>query len=444
VSVRARLTLWYAATILAILVGSGLLLRATIRQTLIEEFDRGLSDTILTIRNVFGIDTETYGETEAAIAHMVEELAFTDRWVEFHRAGRIRYQTHAPGVDSPPALIPPTRTTSDVLDPHLAPDWTVHVVATASPLARTLRYLDRWLLLGVPLSVIAAALGGWWLTGRTLRPVRRMAVAAERITASEPGLRLPIDDPNDEIGRLGTRFNALLDRLEGLLAQQRRFTADAAHELRTPLARLRGAVELRVASPPDPEADREALARVLAELDRASAVVDELLQLARADAGERPHTLVEGFLDDVVLDTASAWHDLAADRAIELRIEVGDETPARFDPELIARLLGILIGNALRYTPAGGRVTLRARPEADGAVLEVEDTGIGIAPEERSRVFERFYRGRHARRLAPQGSGLGLAIAHWITEAHGGTIELDSPSEGGTLARVRLPARPRG
>jgi signal transduction histidine kinase len=311
-----------------------------------------------------------------------------------------------------------------------------------APLERSLRRIDRSLLLIIPLTVILASLTGWWLTGRTLRPVGEMAAAAEAITPATPGARVPVANPRDELGRLALRINDLLGRLESALAQQRRFLADAAHELRTPMARLLSQAEVGL-SPRATLDDRErALHLIHDDLERTSSVIGELLQLARVDAGEPAPPLEPGYLDDVVASGIQRWYAVAERRGISLRIAELEEAPARLHPVLIGRLLGILVDNAIRYTPDGGRVEVSVRDEAGRPVLEVRDGGIGIPEGERDRLFERFYRGRAARRLAPEGSGLGLPIARWIAEEHAGSIEIgDGDGMGsGTQMCVILPA----
>ncbi len=275
--------------------------------------------------------------------------------------------------------------------------------------------------------------------GRALRPVALMAQAAERIGANSPRERLPISDPNDELGRLGRRFNELLDRLDGAMSQQRRFLTDAAHELRTPLARMLGEAESRLASPPTGQ-DRESLDRIHDDLRQASALVDELMQLARADAGSVDAVLSDGYLDDVVSDAVSPWNAEAKRRKVALDVAVLDEAPASLDGRLVSRLVGVLIHNALRYTPPGGRVEVRVEQLDGHAVLEVEDSGIGIPVDEREQIFERFFRGGLARQRAPEGSGLGLAIASWIARQHGASITASEGALGGALFRVVFPS----
>ncbi len=207
------------------------------------------------------------------------------------------------------------------LDEALARGWRVRVYASGALVERSLARIDRWMLVGIPTAVLLAAALGWWLAGRVLRPVGAMAAAAERMSGRRgraelptgDAARLPIGDPGDELGRLGTLFNTLLDEVDAVLGQQRRFLADAAHELRTPVARMLGSVDLALLDPEDATAQRDALARLRADLDRTARLVDELLQLARADAATVAHPR-PGYVDDVVADAVRTWRPLAARR----------------------------------------------------------------------------------------------------------------------------------
>ncbi|HEU4698457.1 MAG TPA: HAMP domain-containing sensor histidine kinase [Gemmatimonadales bacterium] len=446
--IRRRLTGWYAGTLLAILLAGGLVIERLVHATLERDVERSLASSAHFVDELFRWERREYPSTEVTIAHIADEIVFPDRVVEFIRPdGTLLRGAARPAFEGPARLAPPVRILERPFATGLAPGWRMRIHLSAAGTARALARLDLWFAVAIPAAVLVAGLGGWWLTGRTLRPVGLMAAAAERIDAADPAQRLPVVDPKDELGRLGARFNALLDRLAGALVQQRRFLADAAHELRTPLARLRSHLELALHTPADAPGHGEALALAQADLGHTTAVLDELLQLARADAGERPHALAPGWLDDVVAASAGAWRGAAAQGGVALELERLEEAPARFEPELVRRLLDVLVENAIRYTPAGGRVAVRVFPDDERrAVLEVEDTGIGIPAAERPHLFERFHRGRAARALVPEGSGLGLAIAEWIVREHGGALALlpgtrPGPMPG-TLARVVLPALP--
>ncbi|MDH5316398.1 MAG: ATP-binding protein [Gemmatimonadota bacterium] len=436
-SIRARLTLLYAGSVLLVLAVASFGLRVVLRDGLEREFRRAQLATVALVQNQFAVELEEYPTVDSAASHLVGEVLFPDRRVTLL------------DPNGQPAL--PNRHLAEVrlgdqvrileapLSPTLAPGWTVRVTFSVTGLDRSTRRLDRGLALGILASAFLAGLTGWWLTGRTLEPVGAMAHAAESISATHPSERLPVSDPSDELGRLGVAFNDLLDRLERALGQQRQFLADAAHELRTPIARVRSQLELAErpgAAPVTPET----VAGLHADLERMGMMLDELLQLARADAGERSSQPLRIFLDDVAHQATAGWRSAAERRGVVLEFEVPDhEVPVIADPVLLRRLVDTLMDNAIRYSPSGGRIEVRARLEDGSAVLDVADRGIGIPDDERRRLFERFFRGREARQMAPEGSGLGLPIARWIAERHGGSVELLAREGGGTVARVTLP-----
>lgn len=349
-------------------------------------------------------------------------------------------------------------------------ELTVGVSASLAAQQRTLAEARTALAVGAPLMLAAAVAGGYALARRSLRPVAAMTRRAAQISAGTLDARLPIADPRDELGRLAAVFNELLGRLEAAFAQQRRFVAEASHELRTPVAIIAGEAELALGrGARDAGELRAALAAVGQEAGRLQQIVGDLFLLARADAGERPRATEELYLADLVGEVAQAVRTLAARKAIRVVERVEGELPFRGDEGLLRRMLLNLLDNAIKYTPAGGAVTVTAarrrdatRPEAaaadaargdaargDAYVIEVADTGPGIPPGERARVFERFFRGSargrdaeergEARDASGAGAGLGLAIARWIAEAHGGRLTLARSGPEGSAFAVELP-----
>lgn len=437
-SIRLRLTAWYAGSILLLLLSGTWAARTYVRNSLEGEFVRSQEAAAVLVSGFFRAEVLEYRAVDGTIGHIVGELAIPDRHIHFVRPdGRDYTPPPEIRVMPLPELLPPVREIVRALDPELAPGWQVRLSSSAAPLVRQLAAVDQAALLAIPLAFLFAIIAGWVLTGRTLRPVAAMADAADRITADSHG-RLPVAVPDDELGRLGLRFNALLDRLDHAIATQRRFLADAAHELRTPIARARGAGDLALSLPQGAD-DRDALRRTQRELEVMSRLVDELLELARSDAGRGGESLQLGFLDDVVADVVGRFDGVARQNAITLDVDVPEEAPMRMDAAALARLVGILVDNAIRYTPRDGRVHVAVRAEPSGAVLVVEDSGIGIPPEERQRLFERFFRGAEARQLAPDGSGLGLPIARAIADRHGAVIDIASAEPRGTRITVRFP-----
>ncbi len=438
--IRLRFTALYAATLLLVLLGAAGTLRYALHATLQREFDKSVLASAGLVQQFFRAEVEEYVTVEATLAHIAGELVFEDRAIRLRKPdGTLFKIVGAPVRRARRPLSGPVRTVRFALDPEIAPRWDIEVDASEANVLALQTRIDRWFWVGIPLLVLCAAVAGWWLTGRTLRPVVRMADAAARI-APASGTRLPIDDPTDELGRLGVRFNALLDRLDGALAQQRDFLADAAHELRTPIARLRARVEVAMLAPSAPD-DTSVLRAIDQELRDVSQHVDELLQLARADAAGDDATMrAESlFLDDIVADELPRWQPEAQRRGMTLDYSVLEESPVLGDASLLPRLVSILVDNAIRYGKDGGTVRVRVRPDSGAVLLDVEDDGIGIPPQERTRVFDRFYRGDAARIKRPDGSGLGLAIAAWIVRQHHGAIAVSAGVGGGTLMQVRLP-----
>ncbi len=450
--IRLRFTALYAATLLVVLLSAATVARFAIQRTLEREFEASLKSSAGLVRQFFRTEVVEYRTVEATIAHITGELVFEDRAIRLLRPDGTEFRSGRSSrrpVTAPAGVV---RSVRFPLDPALAPGWLVEIDASLENMRALQDRIDRWFGIGIPLFVLAAAVAGWWLTGRTLRPVGAMADAAARI-APASGARLPVDNPDDELGRLGVRFNGLLDRLDGALAQQRQFLADAAHELRTPLARMRARVEVRqlewhraraggVPLSPDEEAQREqTLIALDADLRSISTQVEQLLQLARADAAgdESLAPLMPLFLDDLVADEAPRWSPQAQQLGLALEFEALEETPIDGDPLLLARLLGLLIDNALRYGRPGGRVRVAVRPDGTEARLDVDDDGIGVPESERARIFDRFYRGAEARVKRADGSGLGLAIGRWIARRHNGRLEVGESPLGGARFTVRLP-----
>ena len=438
--IRLRFTALYAATLLLVLLGAAGTLRYALRVTLQREFDTSVLASAGLVQQFFRVEVEEYITVEATLAHIAGELVFEDRAIRIRKPDGALFKIVGAPVRRARRTLPgPVRTVRFALDPDIAPQWDIEVDASEANMLALQGKIDRWFGVGIPLLVLCAAFAGWWLTGRTLRPVGRMAEAASRI-APASGTRLPIDDPTDELGRLGLRFNALLDRLDGALAQQREFLADAAHELRTPIARLRARVEVAMLESAAPN-ETGVLRAIDQELRAVSQHVDELLQLARADAaGEDAPIRAESlFLDDIIADELPRWQPEAQRCGMTLDYSVLEESPVLGDASLLPRLVSILVDNAIRYGHERGRVCVRVRPSDGAALLDVEDDGIGIPEHERARIFDRFYRGHAARVKRPDGSGLGLAIAAWIVQQHHGAIAVSAGVSGGTLVQVRLP-----
>jgi two-component system, OmpR family, sensor kinase len=305
-----------------------------------------------------------------------------------------------------------------------------------------LRHLLTRLAVGAVLVLVVAVAAGWWLSWLVLRPIDRITHAVAQI-AGAPDLkqRLPPSKVMDEVGRLVSVFNALLDQLARLIEAQQRLGADVSHELRTPLTTIRGNVNLlRRGAADDPQERTVTLDAIDVEVNRMSRLVADLLLLAQADAGiQLERQPVE--MDTLLLQVYRQAQTLAAvtfpgSERVTIRLGHEDQAIVQGDPDRLRQLLLNLIDNALKYTPRGGTITLSLFRETGWVRIVVMDTGVGIPPHVLPHIFERFYRAPQQRR---KGVGLGLAIARWIAEAHRGRLEVESELGRGTTFTLWLP-----
>ena len=300
-----------------------------------------------------------------------------------------------------------------------------------------------WVMTAVlPLGLLLAAGGGWALARRALAPVERMAEAARRISAERLAERLEESGTGDELDRLSRVLNAMLERLDLSFRQVRQFSADASHELQTPLTILQGELEVALRTPRSPQAYRESITSALQEIERLATLVEGLLLLARADAGMLRLDLKPIDAAQLLAEVYERMRVVAQTRSVVLDLEALAPHLVLGDGERLRRVLLNLVDNAVKYTPAGGRVSLSLRRLDGLACLAVRDTGIGLSEAEQEHVFQRFYRADAARDHGAQGSGLGLCIARSIVEAHGGTLEVTSRVGEGSTFRVCLPEVP--
>jgi heavy metal sensor kinase len=292
----------------------------------------------------------------------------------------------------------------------------------------------------LPFALFLAGGGGWLLARRALQPVDRMAEAARRISTENLAERLADSGVGDELSRLAQTLNEMLGRLENSFRQVRQFSADASHELQTPLTILKGEIEVALRSPRSLEEYQRILKSALEEIDRLAGLAEGLLHLSRADAGVLRMDRRTVDLARLVEEVYEQGKVLAGARAITLSLGRIEPVSVQGDDERLKRVLLNLVDNGVKYTPAGGHVTLSLERTGEEAYLKVEDTGIGLSTEEQDRVFERFYRSAEARSSGEGGAGLGLCIARSIVEAHGGRIEVKSSPGLGCTFTVILPA----
>jgi heavy metal sensor kinase len=315
----------------------------------------------------------------------------------------------------------------------------VQVARSEYTIWQDLQQLLSILLLGLPIAVGAAGIGGYILARRALAPVERMAERARSINAERLNDRLPVDNPADELGQLATVFNATLTRLESSFDQMRRFTADASHELRTPLTAMRSVGEVGLRGRRDEAAYREIIGSMLEEVDRLSNLVDRLLTLSRADTGQAKLAIDIVDLPELAEEIAEQLDVLAEEKKQSIRVHC-DPVPRWVGDRMVLRqALLNLVDNAIKYSPVDGRIEIHVSNSSAGTIIDVSDTGPGIPAELQSRIFDRFYRVDKARSRENGGTGLGLSIAKWAVEVNGGQLTLEATDQGGSRFRIVLP-----
>lgn len=330
------------------------------------------------------------------------------------------------------------------LPPNTEPAF-VQLAFRLTDIDRGLSALDNALLTLLPLSLLVSGLGGAWLTGRALRPVREITLATDRIAAESLSGRLPVSG-NDEFSELSRRFNQMLERLEGAFERQRRFVADASHELRTPLAIVTANTSLALddETTTTPEGSRRAFLAIHGAAGRMSRIVGDLLLLAQSDSGNLPRESktvpIASVLQTATEEAQAAYRERTGQTGAKIILPESTSAAVKnADRHFLVRVFVNLIDNALRYTPQDGCIALTVEEENRTLAILVADTGSGIAPEHLPRLFDRFYRADSGRDRGKGGTGLGLAIVQTLTQAHGGTVTLDSEPGRGTVVSVRLP-----
>jgi heavy metal sensor kinase len=317
--------------------------------------------------------------------------------------------------------------------------YIVQVGTSMESVEQTLNRLLLVLLVMMPIALAVSLAGGWFLAGRALRPVDTITLAAQRIAAGDLTQRLNVPASADEIGRLAGTFNNMIARLETSFRQIRQFTSDASHELRTPLTVMKGETELALRRPREAGDYTVVLESNLEEIDRMTRIVDELLFLSRADMGEVKMQCLPVSLESLLEDIYRQALLLGQER--EVQVVLGVMTPAvvQGDELRLRELFLNLVDNAVKYSRPGGTVEMNMRTASGYASVSIADHGIGIASEDLTRIFDRFYRTDDARAHTKKGTGLGLAICAWIVESHHGRIEVESEVGKGSTFTVVLP-----
>jgi heavy metal sensor kinase len=454
-SVRTRLTLWYAGVLAFSLIAFALVIYYAAGNIFHERQEESLRSTAQTVASAYVEEfAEAHSLTKAGEI-VLQEITFPNRYVQLtdNSGNPIAASANLSGssITIPTQVLAEARARGfsnatvnglRVTVVPLSSDQTFGFAAVAEPLSVVedgLSELRRDLFAGVSLVLLLASAGGYFLARKSLAPIASMNSQTQRVSAENLSARLDVTNSRDELGRLATTINDLLARLENSFKEQQRFIADASHELRTPLAVLRGETEVALGKTRTIDEYQQSLSLIQDEAERLSRIVEDLFILARQPINTRAALNKERVsLNDAVRDCARAAQVLAVRKGVRLKLEHDSPSIAlNGDEELIRRLILNLLDNAVKYTPAGGEISLALGRQNGSAEIVVRDTGIGIPEAAQPRVFDRFYRVDKARARAMGGAGLGLSIAQWIVEVHGGEITLAStPGEGSSFTVV--------
>jgi heavy metal sensor kinase len=453
-SVRARLTLWYTAILALVLVIFSAVSYVLLARTIRAENDDSLEETAHEFAAAFDPADHSHGhdvlrdfrysDREILVLSTKGEIvvaskpkigvAERQRIEAFVRAGGRGVATIAGGEEGDGVRI--IATPIDVVGTH-------YMVVAARDLdeqADRLESAAHAVFFGIPLALLVAAAGGYLLARKSLAPVTMMSVKARQISAETLDERIEIGNERDELGFLAGTLNSLLERLQLSFESQRRFMADASHELRTPIAIIQGEADVTLARDDRTAGDyRESIEVMQRAARKLTRIVQNLFLLARGDAGRYPTTMSRFYLGEVVADCVRGMRSLAQTRGVELSCSPSEDIVVVADEELIHRLVLNLVENAVKFTPSGGCVHAEVRSSDGRCTIRVADTGHGIPPEHQERIFERFFRGD---RTGPQnvgGAGLGLPIARWIAGVHGGELWLERSDASGSAFVAELP-----
>ncbi|HZE27636.1 MAG TPA: heavy metal sensor histidine kinase [Terriglobales bacterium] len=457
-SIGLRLTIWYVGIFALAQLIFGVGMWFILRENMQDVADSALASEVEDVRRFLdGQRTDgTLAEIRAAVTEEYSAEAGGDYLQIIDADGHWIYRAAALAEHPFPALSPkllrrpvhtslqfgkePFRFVSQRIDVN-GRSYTVQAGISTREEVETLARFRRYLLMFAPLLLLATGGVGYWLSRRALSPVDALTRTARTITGNTLSNRLEQLHTGDELQRLSDTLNEMLARIETAFTRVTEFTADASHELRTPISLIRTEAELALRRSRGEEEYREALRHVLLEAERTTSLIEELLALARADSGRQALNIQPIDLRGTLQEVASGWRAVAGVRGLqfserileaELRV-LGDEAALR-------RVVNVLLDNAFKYTPSpGGTVTLAAEEKDGSAVISVRDSGVGIAEEDHSRIFERFYRVDKTRSREFGGAGLGLSIAQWIVQQHRGMIQVESTLGAGSIFRVELP-----
>ncbi len=457
-SIGVRLTLWYLTIFAVAQVVFGVGMWLILRHHLYDMVDDDLESQVEDLKSFFEAQKKN-----ASIAKLHEEvdesysIEHSGDYLEVYaETGELIYrseflQAHESALLPPDQITRPFNRTRMIgrhafrfiftkLSPINGHIYTVEMGAPADDVVETLSQFRSYLLMFAPLLLLAAAGGGYWLSRRALSPVDALVRTARAVSGANLNSRLQKLETGDELQRLSDTLNEMLNRIESAFLRITQFTADASHELRTPVSLIRTEAELALRRSRGEAEYKESLRHILLEAERTTALIEQLLSMARADSGREALHLEPVDLRQTLGSVITSWQQVATIRNLQFSSRL--DAPDVFvtgDETLLHRLVDILLDNAFKYTSSPGSVQLRLELQRESVVISVQDSGEGIAEEDQSKIFERFYRVDQARSRAQGGAGLGLAIAQWIVVQHRGSIGVESRSGQGATFRVELP-----
>ena len=452
-SLRFRLTAWNTAVVLLTVVGALVGVRQGLRHTLQGDMDEQLREDAEELAQAV---LQSYPEWEPVFQQIDRKAAVhrhLDLFVQLfdEHETLIRETKEVPAVRAFPRRSGEMLATAEGYRVYRnrfggggIPHFSIRIGASLAGIDKDVAVVTDLMTIAGAAVLVLAPLGGFWLAGRATHPLEGIIHTAARLRPSHMDERLPIRGTGDQLDQLSITINHFLDQIADYLDQNRAFVADAAHELRSPLAAIQSSADVALNVSRSPQEYQELLCEIVDECGRLGTLVNQLLLLAEHDSEEKRTVYDPVRLDQIVTTSLEMFRGVAEERSVELAADADSEIVVLGDAGRLRQVVNNLIDNGLKFTPQGGRLSVSLRQDAERAeaVLLVSDTGIGISSEDLPHVFERFYRGdksRH-RNAGVNGSGLGLSICQSIVTAHGGTIHVESAPGRGTTFEVRLPA----
>jgi len=453
-SIRWKLTLWYGGVLAVVLTLFSAVVYTVMSHQLMERIDQGLNEELADVLSEVhrhqdsasllewlnrrfahheGFDfeiTDSNGERFFANPRLIEQsLSFADA---SEGNSPPRFETLSIGAAGRWRIVA-------VQDTGPSSPLTVKIGRSLATFEHETRELLFTFLLTGPITLLIAVSGGYFLARRALNPVHAITQTAKRISVQQLSERISVNNPTDELGILAETLNEMIERLERSFQEMRRFTADAAHELRTPLAVMRNDVEVTLRSSRSGEEYCRVLENVLDETNRLTTMADQLLFLCRQDAGLQANRQESIPMDDLLEGVVVNMQLVAGEKGVSLKLVANPSHSIMGDPRQLRSVFYNLLDNAIKYTPASGAISVTSKADNGQLVVVIADTGIGIPEEHLAKIFDRFYRVDPARSGDENGAGLGLSICQSVIRGMAGDIHVVSSVEQGTTITVRLP-----